>query len=474
MSLFPAPHPVRCDPQTMRLRYKYIPIGEGTFGVVYMALVTNERCLRPVALKQVHITNHVKYPPLLHEAAALLRVRAHRSIPEVYGWGRSQFFEYLSLELLGPDLCTWFILMEKPLSSWNLTAIVWQMLDVLEYVHSQGVIHCDIKPPNIMLGRGDNKSHVFLCDFGLSLPFDPDNLLSEPTIRQRGSGYYMSLNNHLHGALSPHDDMESLAYTILELQIGRLPWEDCMSHTDVFLSKRRWTGEHWTATTGCPKAFGDFLDAVRDRGQVLDYARWKRELCGKSTTPPPDAESPYKCDPLDDAAPIRRTIYDDSEFHMPLTAAELAQIPKSPVLWSSVSGSSHGFNQWSTWAGPVTVEEAATFGDERGLVLQGLALIGRPPTCGASLRAPNPWEVMRRFSDILDENVGGTVGGDQESDSGKNGSEPVDGGYGSNKDEGSDNDQVEVTKVMHEMGAVSSVFDDSDFRQFYDPEYGRM
>ncbi len=84
-----------------------------------MALVSNECALRPVTLKKVHITNHVKYPPLLHEAAALLRLRgsififltsrlrsngtfiAHRSIPEVYGWGRSQFFEYLSLQLLG-------------------------------------------------------------------------------------------------------------------------------------------------------------------------------------------------------------------------------------------------------------------------------------------------------------------------------------------------------------------------------------
>lgn len=45
-----------------------------------MALVTNEQSLRPVALKKVHVTNQVKYPPLLHEAATLLRIRGETFI----------------------------------------------------------------------------------------------------------------------------------------------------------------------------------------------------------------------------------------------------------------------------------------------------------------------------------------------------------------------------------------------------------
>ncbi|KAI1796999.1 kinase-like domain-containing protein [Ganoderma leucocontextum] len=472
MSLVPAPRPAQSGLQVMRLKYRYDPMGEGRFGRVYIALVTNERALRPVALKKVHISDSSKYPPLLHEAAALLRLRGHRSLPDVYGWGRSQFFEYLSLELLGPDLRTWFILMKKPLTSRNLTAIVWQMLDVLEYIHSQGIIHCDIKPPNIMLGRGDNKGHVFLGDFGLSLPFDPSTPSSEPRTRTRGSGYYMSLNNHLHGALSPHDDMESLAYTILELRLGGLPWDGlrCMSYADMFICKKRWTGEYWTATTGCPEVYGHFLDSIRDRSQALDYARWKRDLCGNSTPTPPDAQSPYKYDPLDDDAPIPRNGYDDSESHKPLTASELGWVPKSAERWPSMSGSLHGFNARSTWAGPFTLEEAASFGDERELVLRELALIDRPLTCGASLSASDPSEVMRRFGDILGENDGSAAeeysGG--HSGDGRNGCQEVDSGYGSSE---GDKDQVEVAEIMHEGGGV---LDDSDFMQFYDPEYGRM
>ncbi|KAI1796989.1 kinase-like domain-containing protein [Ganoderma leucocontextum] len=474
MSLVSAPRPVRRDPQGMRLRCKYGPIGFGTFGRVYMALVTNERALRPVALKKVHISDYAKYPPLLHEAAALLRLRgsififltfrlSHRSIPNVYGWGRSQFFEYLSQELLGPDLRTWFTLEEKPLTSRNLVAIVWQMLDVLEYVHSQGIIHCDIKPSNIMLGRGDNKWRIFLGDFGLSLPFDPSTPPSEPTTRHRGTGYYMSLNNHLHGALSPHDDMESLAYTILELRLGRLPWDRLMPLANIFVTKQRWTGEHWKATTGCPEVYGDFLDSVRDRSQALDYARWKQAFCGNSAPTPPDAEPPYKYDPLDDDAPISRRGYDDAESHKPLAASDLAGVPQNPESWPPLSGSSHGFYAGSTWSGPVTLEEAASCGDERELVLRELALIDRPPICRGQI---HPLEVMKRFGDILGENFSSSAAGGDSGDSGGegNGSEEVDSGYG-----GSEGEVTAVTP--HE---ACDAFDDSDFRQFYDSQYDRI
>ena len=72
----------------------------------------------------------------------------------------------------------------------------------------------------------------------------------------------------------------------------------------------------------------------------------------------------------------------------------------------------------------------------------------------------------------MGENVSGAMGGhwDSKSRDRKNRSEPVDGGYGESGCEGSDNNQGGVT----EADEVSSVFDDSDFRQFYEPEYGRM
>lgn len=284
-------------------------------------------------------------------------------------------------------------------------------------------------------------------------------------------------------ALSPHDDMESLAYTIVELQMGSLPWDNCMTFADMFISKQRWTGEHWTASTDCLKAFGNFLDAVRNRGQALDYARWKEDLCGDSTRTPPGAEAPanFKYDALDSDDPIRRNDCDDSsESHTPLRASELARLPlpQSPGPWPSLSWDWVDLRPRSTWSGPITLEEEATFGDELELVLRELALIDQPPTPGASLRLSvwDPPEVMKRFNGFSDGRDGGTVERDSGSGDGfggRNGSGKIDGGYGSDESKGSDGDRVQLQDngITHEEDLGGDPSDNSDFVQFYDPEY---
>ena len=60
---------------------------------------------------------------------------------------------------------------------------------MLEYVHGQGLVHCDIKPSNFVFGRGDNAGRVYLIDFGLALQRSPDFKRGGP----RGTVPYCSL-----------------------------------------------------------------------------------------------------------------------------------------------------------------------------------------------------------------------------------------------------------------------------------------
>ncbi len=71
-------------------------------GYVYEAITPEGKV---VALKQAHITRKIAHPMLLHEACALSLLAGHPSIPAVYAWGRSQYFEYLTLDLLGTSVC---------------------------------------------------------------------------------------------------------------------------------------------------------------------------------------------------------------------------------------------------------------------------------------------------------------------------------------------------------------------------------
>ena len=104
-------------------------------------------------------------------------------------------------------------------------------LDSLEYVHSHGYIHKDIKGSNLLLGRHDAsaRSRLFLLDFGLRSkyiqngvhkPYEPDRRWAH-----EGTLEYTSRDCHL-GCFSRRGDIEVLFYNMVEWMGGKLPWED--------------------------------------------------------------------------------------------------------------------------------------------------------------------------------------------------------------------------------------------------------
>ena len=62
-------------------------------------------------------------------------------------------------------------------------------LDAIEFVHRKGIVHGDVKPANICLGRGDNAGWLYLIDFGFAWRFTTDS----PAIGQRGTVPFCSM-----------------------------------------------------------------------------------------------------------------------------------------------------------------------------------------------------------------------------------------------------------------------------------------
>ncbi|RPD68705.1 kinase-like protein [Lentinus tigrinus ALCF2SS1-7] len=379
-------------------------------GCVYRARATDDS-QKLVAVKKCHVTDHVEHPRLQHEACALVLLRGHRAIPHVYAWGKSQFYEYLALELLDTDLSD----MKGNLTLRNLAALLHQLLDGLEFIHSHGIVHCDIKPSNLMLGRaGAEPGRVRIIDFGVCRPFrDPvtfEHRPDEGTPRSVGTERYMSLNGHFHHSPSRRDDLESLSYTTLSLMAGRLPWEprdkDRLPSDGVFSLKKQWTGKR---LAGDLSVFGAFVDYARrlEYTEEPDYDYWTHRFRGLVHGAWDDSDPLY--DPCDSTGPPVKSLVADVDFEFPqeVYRNELASdatrhhrfdLPESKSL-PMPEGS---FGLWDpeyTWMTAVPVEDDELLGNESAIVQAGLDVVDAIPEGQRHhLSSVCPPEVMRTGS----------------------------------------------------------------------------
>lgn len=144
-------------------RYEIVrELGQGGFGRTYLARDIN-RYLEPCVLKefapQIQGANELqKAEELFEREASVLYKLQHSQIPNFRELLRSQLNGKQSLFLVqdyieGESYAQ--ILKQRCLSEAEVVELQRQILPVLEYIHSQGVVHRDISPENLMLRNAD-------------------------------------------------------------------------------------------------------------------------------------------------------------------------------------------------------------------------------------------------------------------------------------------------------------------------------
>jgi serine/threonine protein kinase len=209
----------RIDPAHLNLPHYAIlqKLGESSRAAVYLA--HSASLGRNVALKisKPMIDSADECDEFAREYAAISAVR-HRSVVEIYDYGFHDGREFISMEYFPcGDLK---MRLQQPITVRESLEFTLRICEALVVVHGAGLIHRDLKPPNVML-REDGS--IVLIDFGIAKGAELGGRSTAVGVL-RGSPYYMSPEQAQGMTLDARSDLYSVGVILYELLSGAKPY----------------------------------------------------------------------------------------------------------------------------------------------------------------------------------------------------------------------------------------------------------
>jgi WD40 repeat protein/serine/threonine protein kinase len=259
LKIYDAPSPIQAGASLPEFGSPYIApifigeyriirkLGEGGMGIVYEAEQQHPR--RLVALKVIRggqLFSESKIKQFQREVRALARLK-HIGIAAIYESGSADDNQYyFAMELVrgaplldyvkgGRHTCT-----QTPLGIRQRLELFLKLCDAISYAHQRGVIHCDLKPANILVadepewqsiaGSLMNGSEIKVLDFGLARVIDEDGTCGSSVSKLgliKGTLPYMSPEQISGdpGKIDVRTDVYTLGVILYELLTERFPYE---------------------------------------------------------------------------------------------------------------------------------------------------------------------------------------------------------------------------------------------------------
>lgn len=197
-------------------RYEVLrKIAEGASGEIYY--IRDPQWDRYLALKILnpkYLTDVSAIKRFERESQALCQLN-HPNIMRFYEAGKLKGYYYYIMDYIDGESLE-DIIAAKKLSSSEYIDIIIQIADVLDYVHKQNIVHRDIKPDNIIIGKGNR---VYLTDFGLARAIDGRNMVSRDG-DVIGTPMYMSPEQIKNTDVDGRSDIYSLGAVLYRLMTG--------------------------------------------------------------------------------------------------------------------------------------------------------------------------------------------------------------------------------------------------------------
>lgn len=243
--------PATSNNNTTRKWQKGYLLGAGNFGKVFLGMNNGDGTL--MAVKEIDLPSNVNAQnsaqlEALQQEITLMSQLSHEHIVRYLGMEKTDNRIYIFLDFIpGGSLeavLGTFSLPENVVRLYTL-----QILQGLEYLHQNKIIHRDIKAANVLL---DDVGNVYLADFGCSKKLKRE--LSMDLHSLSGTPNYMSPEVVKTGNYTEKSDIWSLGCTVLEMVTGKPPWYHILTRFDNVFAFFNWLMENtnWDLESSIP------------------------------------------------------------------------------------------------------------------------------------------------------------------------------------------------------------------------------